>query len=313
MSAPDAATRRQATVTRNGRTIGMVWQCELIRLRRTPTRIVTGLAQPIIFLFILGAGLGSLIQQGPGGLDYQEFLFPGILSMSIITSALFSAVSIVWDREFGFMREMLVAPVSRASISKALGGGTVAVVQGLILVFAAPIVGVDLTVGRLLLLIVSLLLLAFAMTAFGIVLATRIERMESFQMVMTLVLQPMIFLSGAVFPLQNLPTWLAVITTSTPRPTPSTWCAGRCCPTPRGRDRRLGGPDVGGGSAGAVDRDRPAGPGGAPVQQDRVTARPGYAALASPGWRTGVPKRRKPAHLDAGRGPRPPLPGQGPG
>ena len=213
-SAPDAATGRQATVTRNGRTIGMVWQRELIRLRRTPTRIVTGLAQPIIFLFILGAGLGSLIQQGPGGLDYQEFLFPGILSMSIITSALFSAVSIVWDREFGFMREMLVAPVSRASIvlGKALGGGTVAVVQGLILVFAAPIVGVDLTVGRLLLLIVSLLLLAFAMTAFGIVLATRIERMESFQMVMTLVLQPMIFLSGAVFPLQNLPTWLAVIT-----------------------------------------------------------------------------------------------------
>jgi ABC-2 type transport system permease protein len=214
VSAPDAATRRQATVTRNGRTIGMVWQRELIRLRRTPTRIVTGLAQPIIFLFILGAGLGSLIQQGPGGLDYQEFLFPGILSMSIITSALFSAVSIVWDREFGFMREMLVAPVSRASIvlGKALGGGTVAVVQGLILVLAAPIVGVDLTVGRLLLLIVSLLLLAFAMTAFGIVLATRIERMESFQMVMTLVLQPMIFLSGAVFPLQNLPTWLAVIT-----------------------------------------------------------------------------------------------------
>ena len=212
--APDAATRRQATVTRNGRTIGMVWQRELIRLRRTPTRIVTGLAQPIIFLFILGAGLGSLIQQGPGGLDYQEFLFPGILSMSIITSALFSAVSIVWDREFGFMREMLVAPVSRTSIvlGKALGGGTVAVVQGLILVVAAPIVGVDLTVGRLLLLIVSLLLLAFAMTAFGIVLATRIERMESFQMVMTLVLQPMIFLSGAVFPLQNLPTWLAVIT-----------------------------------------------------------------------------------------------------
>jgi ABC-2 type transport system permease protein len=85
-SAPDAPTRRQATLTRNGRTIGMVWQRELIRLRRTPTRIVTGLAQPIIFLFILGAGLGSLIEQGvPGGLDYQEFLFPGILSMSIIT------------------------------------------------------------------------------------------------------------------------------------------------------------------------------------------------------------------------------------
>jgi ABC-2 type transport system permease protein len=215
VSPSGAIARRQATLTRNGRTIGMVWQRELIRLRRTPTRIITGLAQPIIFLFIMGAGLGTLIQQDvPGGFDYQQFLFPGILSMSIITSALFSAVSIVWDREFGFMREMLVAPVSRTSIvlGKALGGGTVAVVQGLILVVAAPIVGVDLTVGRLILLIVSLLLLAYAMTAFGMVMATRIERMESFQMVMTLVMQPMIFLSGAVFPLQNLPTWLAVVT-----------------------------------------------------------------------------------------------------
>jgi ABC-2 type transport system permease protein len=215
VSAAGAAAHRQATLTRNGRTIGMVWQRELIRLRRTPTRIVTGLAQPIIFLFIMGAGLGQLIQQDvPGGFDYQQFLFPGILSMSIITSALFSAVSIVWDREFGFMREMLVAPVSRTSIvlGKALGGGTVAVVQGLILIVAAPIVGVDLTVGRLFLLVVSLLLLAYAMTAFGMVMATRIERMESFQMVMTLVMQPMIFLSGAVFPLQNLPTWLSVIT-----------------------------------------------------------------------------------------------------
>ena len=211
----DATARRQATLTRNGRTIGMVWQRELIRLGRTPTRIITGLAQPIIFLFIMGAGLGRLIGEGvPGGLDYEEFLFPGILSMSIITSSLFSAVSIVWDREFGFMREMLVAPVSRTSIvlGKALGGGTVAVVQGLVLIVAAPLVGVDLTVGRVLLLIVALLLLAYAMTAFGMVLATRIERMESFQMVMTLVMQPMIFLSGAVFPLQDLPGWLSVIT-----------------------------------------------------------------------------------------------------
>jgi ABC-2 type transport system permease protein len=215
-ASPAGATAHfQATLARNGRTISMVWQRELIRLRRTPTRIITGLAQPVIFLFILGAGLGGLIQQGvPGGLDYQQFLFPGILCMSVITSALFSAVSIVWDREFGFMREMLVAPVSRTSIvlGKALGGGTVAVVQGLILIVAAPIVGVDLTVGRLLLLIIALLLLAYAMTAFGMVMATRIERMESFQMVMTLVMQPLIFLSGALFPLQNLPTWLSVIT-----------------------------------------------------------------------------------------------------
>lgn len=214
-----AARRRQAALVRNGRTIGMVWTRELIRLRRTPSRIVTGLAQPIIFLFIVGAGLGRLVRSDQTeGFDYQEFLFPGILCMSIITSALFSAVSIVWDREFGFMREMLVAPVSRTSIvlGKALGGGSVAVTQGLILIVAAPIVGVDLTVGRAVGLVVTLLLLAFAMTAFGMVLATRMERMESFQMVMTLVLQPMIFLSGVMFPLQGLPDWLAVLTRLNP-------------------------------------------------------------------------------------------------
>ncbi len=224
-TSPDAGAdtarrdRRQVALARNGRTIAMVWRRELIRLRRTPTRIVTGLAQPVIFLFIMGAGLGTLIQTDPtAGFDYQEFLFPGILSMSIITSSLFSAVSVVWDREFGFMREMLVAPVSRTSIvmGKALGGGSVAVAQGLILVVAAPVVGVDLTFARVVGLVVALLLLAFAMTAFGMVLATRMERMESFQMVMTLVLQPMIFLSGAVFPLNDLPGWLAVATRLNP-------------------------------------------------------------------------------------------------
>lgn len=214
-----ASSERQTALTRNWRTIAMVWTREMIRLRRVPTRIVTGLAQPLIFLFIMGAGLGSLIDsQVPGGFDFQEFLFPGILSMSIITSALFAAVSIVWDREFGFLREMLVAPVTRTSLvlGKAIGGGSVSVVQGLILVVAAPLVGVDLTVAKFVGMVGALLLLAFALTAFGIVIASRMERMESFQMVMTLVLQPMIFLSGAVFPLQNLPGWLAFLTRLNP-------------------------------------------------------------------------------------------------
>jgi ABC-2 type transport system permease protein len=219
ITADPQSERRQTALTRNSRTIAMVWGRELIRLRRTPSRIITGLAQPVIFLFIMGAGLSNLISAGaPDGFDYQQFLFPGILCMSVITSSLFSAVSIVWDREFGFMREMLVAPVSRTSLvlGKALGGGSVAVVQGLILIVAAPIVGVDLTVARFIGLVIALLLLAYALTAFGMVLATRMERMESFQMVMTLVLQPMIFLSGAVFPLNDLPAWLAFLTRINP-------------------------------------------------------------------------------------------------
>jgi ABC-2 type transport system permease protein len=190
----------------------------MIRLRRTPSRIVSGVAQPLLFLFVMGAGLGRLIDANPQGFDYQEFLYPGILCMSVITSALFSAISVVWDREFGFLREMLVAPVARTSlvVGKALGGGSVAVAQGLILVLTAPLVGVSLTLGRAVGLVLALLLLAFALTSFGMVLATRMERMESFQMVMALVLQPMIFLSGTVFPLQNLPGWLAVLTRLNP-------------------------------------------------------------------------------------------------
>jgi len=210
---------REGPFVRNLRAMLMVWRRDIIRLFRMPTRIIAGVAQPLLFLFVLGAGLeGAIGAQGAGGVDYQQYLFPGILAMSVLTSALFSAIAIVWDREFGFMREMLVAPVTRGTLvfGKALGGGSVAVVQGLVLVVAAPFVGVSFTVTSFLEMVGFLLLLAFALTAFGIVIASRMQRMESFQMVMALVLQPMIFLSGAIFPLENLPGWLAVITRLNP-------------------------------------------------------------------------------------------------
>ena len=205
---------------RNLRTIRMIWFRELIRLRRMPTRIISSIAQPIIFLLVMGAGIGSLVGRrgAGGGVSYQVFIFPGILAMSIITSSLFSAMSIVWDREFGFLREMLVAPVTRGSLvlGKAVGGGTVSVAQGLLLIVFAPFIGVSLNPVRVLGLVIALLLLAFALTSLGIVLSSRINRMESFQMVMSLVMQPMIFLSGAVFPLTSLPVWLAVLTRLNP-------------------------------------------------------------------------------------------------
>ena len=210
-----ARDERQRALARNLRTIGMVWRRELIRLKRMPTRIITGLAQPLLFLLVLGGGLQNIVGDHglPPGVSYQEFIFPGILGMSIITSSLFSAVAIVWDREFGFMRDMLAAPVSRTSLvlGKALGGGTVAVAQGIVLLVFAPVVGVHLTFLRVILAVVALLLLACALTSFGIALSGRMQRVESFQMVTALVIQPIIFLSGALFPLQNLPGWLAVL------------------------------------------------------------------------------------------------------
>ena len=221
-SVPAAApleVHRDGTLVRNFRAMMMVWRRDIIRLFRTPTRLISGVAQPLLFLFVLGAGLeGAIGNRGAGGVDYQQYLFPGILAMSVLTSALFSSMAIVWDREFGFMREMLVAPVSRATLvlGKALGGGTISVVQGLVLVVAAPIVGVSFTVGSFFAMLGFLLLLAFSLTAFGMVIASRMQRMEAFQMVMALVMQPMLFLSGAIFPLVALPDWLGVLTRLNP-------------------------------------------------------------------------------------------------
>jgi ABC-2 type transport system permease protein len=214
-----AAPRPEGAIVRNLRTIGMVWRREIIRFRRSPARIVSGLAQPVLFLFVLGAGIKPLVGgSAVGNVDFQQFIFPGVIAMSVLFSSLFSAISIVWDREFGFLREMLVAPVSRTGLvlGKALGSGTVAVAQGLILLIAAPIIGVSLTPVMFIEMFGLLLLLAFSLNAFGIVIASRMQRMESFQMVMSLVINPMLFLSGAIFPLRGLPTWLAVATRLNP-------------------------------------------------------------------------------------------------
>jgi ABC-2 type transport system permease protein len=210
-TAPAPAVSRRGALHRNIRTIGMVWERELIRFRRSSARIITGLAQPVLFLFILGAGLSRAIgNTGAAGVEYQQYLFPGVIAMSVLFTSLFSAISIVWDREFGFLREMLVAPVSRTALvlGKAVGGGSVSVAQGLILLLAAPIVDVDLGFVELVQMVGLLLLLAFSLTAFGIVMASRMQRIESFQVVMSLVVNPMLFLSGAIFPLEGLPDWL---------------------------------------------------------------------------------------------------------
>lgn len=210
---------QRSRLTRNLLTIGMVWRREMIRLFRSRTRIITGLAQPVLFLFILGVGLGPVIgDRGIPGATYQEFLFPGVLVMSLLFSAMFSAISIVWDREFGFLREMLVAPVSRTALvlGKAVGGGSQAVAQGAILLLAAPIVGIDLGPVELIKMLGLLMLLAFSIVSFGIVVSSRMQRIESFQVVMGLVVNPMLFLSGALFPLNGLPTWLNILTRFNP-------------------------------------------------------------------------------------------------
>lgn len=195
----------------------MVWERELIRYTRTRTRILSGFIQPIMFLFVLGYGMSGLVGS-TGGFNFREFVFPGVVAMSTVTTAIFSAISIVWDREFGFLREMLVAPVTRSAIvlGKTAGGATVAAAQGTIMLALAPAVGVHLTVLMVIEVIGLELLMAAAMTAFGVFVASRIQKMESFQVVMQMLLMPMLFLSGALFPLSGLPVWLTVITRINP-------------------------------------------------------------------------------------------------
>lgn len=195
------------------RAVKVVWKRELIRFSRNKPRIVTSLAQPVLFLFVLGAGLSHLIP-GATGFDFRTFMFPGVISMTILFTAIFSAVSIVWDREFGFLREMLVAPSRRWAImvGKAAGGATVATMQGVIILALAGVVHVPYSPVLLLTLLGEMALVAFMLTAFGLALASRIKQVESFQVVMQLFVLPMFFLAGAIFPLTGLPLWLATLT-----------------------------------------------------------------------------------------------------
>jgi ABC-2 type transport system permease protein len=196
------------------RAIKVVWQRELIRFVSDKPRMFTALVQPVLFLFVLGTGLSALAAGGAGGVNLRTFMFPGVLSMALLFTAAFSAGSIVWDREFGFLREMLVAPVRRGAIviGKCLGGATVAAGQGVVFLTLAGLVDVPYSPVLMITLVAELLLLAFTLTAFGLMAAARIRSMQSFMAIVQMFLLPMFFLSGALYPLSNLPIWLRALT-----------------------------------------------------------------------------------------------------
>jgi ABC-2 type transport system permease protein len=195
------------------RAIKIVWLREMIRFRKDRMRIVTALIQPVLFLFVLGAGLQRISSAGTHGVDLKTFIFPGILCMSVMFTAMFSAASIVWDREFGFLREMMVAPVRRSSIviGKCLGGASVAALQGLIVLVLAGAVHVPYDPLLIVGVFALQLLLAFSVTAFGVMVAARIKQMQSFMGVMQMIVMPVFFISGALYPVSGLPGWLAFL------------------------------------------------------------------------------------------------------
>jgi ABC-2 type transport system permease protein len=204
---PERSWRSEARAVRT------VWWRDLIRFSNDPMSIMTWLLQPLLFLFVLGPGLETLSAASTDGVDLSTFMFPGVICMALVFSAIFSAASLVWDRELGFLRELTVAPVRRSSIivGKCLGGATIASGQGVIVLALAGLVHVPYAPVLLLGLFGLVLLIAFTITAFGVMVAVSIKQARTFTSVVQLFVFPMMFLSGALYPVSDLPTWLGVL------------------------------------------------------------------------------------------------------
>lgn len=195
-------------------TIYILWLRQIKRYFRSKSRIIGSLGQPLLFLVALGFGFGPIFQKAGGG-NYIEFLAPGIVAMSILFTSLFAGIEIIWDRQFGFLKETLVAPVSRFNImiGRTLGGATIGVFQGLIVFLLAMLVGFQPANAALIpVALVFMLLISVLFTALGTAIASVLEDMQGFQLIMNFVVMPTFFLSGALFPLAGLPTVIGNIT-----------------------------------------------------------------------------------------------------
>lgn len=185
-----------------------MWLRQMKRFIRSRSRLISTIVQPLFFLVILGSGLRSAVMPGMMGDDYLAFLAPGIIAMAILFSSMFTGVSVLWDKQFGFLQEVLVAPVSRFSIiiGRTLGGATTALIQGFIILFIAYILGIPIAgISGLLLTIAFMILLAFTAVGFGLVLASKMENFQGFQIVMNLIIMPLLFISSAFFPIASNP------------------------------------------------------------------------------------------------------------
>ena len=195
-------------------TVYTMWLREMIRFSRSKSRIIGALATPLFFLVILGAGFSSSFQVRGGGTFDKSYLAPGLIGMSVLFASLMGGVSIIWDREFGFLKEILIAPVSRffVSLGKAIGGVTTAMIQGILIMIIASLIGVHYkSIWGVLAGIVIMFISGIGFIGLGIAIASRIESHEGFQMVMSFLTMPLVLLSGAFFPISNLPAWLKTL------------------------------------------------------------------------------------------------------
>ena len=199
--------------------IYVLWLRQMKRFLRAKSRVLTTIIQPLFFLFIFGFGFNIAVFPGMQG-SYINFLAPGIIAMAILFSSMFTGVSVLWDKQSGFLQEVLVAPVSRLSIviGRTLGGATIALFQGIIIMIIAIVLGVPVvSPGGLMLTIVIMVLLSFTAVGFGLIIASKMHDFEGFQSIMSLILMPLLFLSSAFYPVtESLPGWLQLLSYCNP-------------------------------------------------------------------------------------------------
>jgi ABC-2 type transport system permease protein len=191
-----------------------IWRRDLKKFFREKSRLWGGIARPILWLLILGSSLKPAISNtslgSRGSVDYTHYIFPGVIALTLIFTSLQSAISIIWDREFGFLKEVMVAPVPRPAIllGKALGGATQATLQGIITLAFAPLIGLWLNPLVILALLGMMFIISFALTALGIVISSAMSSFEGFGIISNFVVMPMYFLSGAIYPTASVPFWI---------------------------------------------------------------------------------------------------------
>jgi ABC-2 type transport system permease protein len=204
---------------RAAQTVYTMWLREMLRFSRSKSRIIGALATPLFFLVILGTGFSSAFQVRGGGTFDKGYLAPGLIGMSVLFASLMGGVSIIWDREFGFLKEILIAPVSRffVALGKAIGGVTTAMIQGILIMIIARLIGVHyVSFWGVLAGIAIMFISGIGFIGLGIAIASRIESHEGFQMVMSFLTMPLVLLSGAFFPIANLPGWLKALVYANP-------------------------------------------------------------------------------------------------
>jgi len=197
--------------------IYIMWLRQVKKYLRSKSRMLGAIGQPLLFLLALGFGLSPVFQKAGEG-NYINFLAPGIIGMSILFTSMFTGIEIIWDRQFGFLKETLVAPVKRWKImfGKTLGGATIGLVQGIIVTVVSIFVGFKINLVSLPLALLFMIMIAIMFTALGTAIASRLTDMHAFPLIMNFLIMPIFFLSGALFPIENLPVALDVISKINP-------------------------------------------------------------------------------------------------